>query len=61
LDKSEWDLKTDMEFVRLLSLYGCDWMEIQKYMPERPYPQIKNRYYGRVAKIIAKKLNISLK
>lgn len=61
IDKSEWDLETDLELLRLLSQYGCDWVTIQKHMPERPYPHIKNRYYGRVAKIIAKKLNIPLK
>ena len=58
LDKSEWNIKNDIEFVRLLSIYGCDWRKIQGAMPERSYPQIKNRYYGRIAKIIGRKLEL---
>ena len=33
LDLSKWDLASDLKLVRLLSIYGCDWVELAKRMP----------------------------
>ena len=52
----KWDLEADLKLVKLIAHYGCNWSEIEEQMPERAYSQIKNRYYGRIAKIIRKKL-----
>ena len=61
LDTSKWDLAADLELLRLLAMYGCDWTTLAKNMPDRAYAQIKNRYYGRIAKIIQKKLQVLVK
>ena len=55
LSKEEWTLEEDLELIDLFNTYGKDWRLIQDKMSSRSRNQIKNRFFGRILRLDAKK------
>lgn len=55
LSKEEWTLEEDLELIELFNTYGKDWKLIQKKMFRRSRNQIKNRFFGKILRLEAKK------
>ena len=45
----------DLELIELYNRYGKDWQVIQNRMAHRSRNQIKNRFFGRILRLDAKK------
>jgi hypothetical protein len=52
----EWTVEDDLQLIHLLNEHGKNWKLIETLMPHRSKIQLKNRYFGRIKRINAKKV-----
>ena len=56
VDHGEWTIDEEMALMELLNRHGKEWKKILQCFPQRTVDQLKNRYFGRLKKMNAKKM-----
>lgn len=55
ISHEKWTAEEDGELMELVKKYGSQWKIIEKIMTSRSQNQLKNRFYGKLKKMMDKK------